>query len=125
MIVLNAFVDMAVVGLPTPRKNHATVMARFARDCRVRMQEVTVELAETMGEVCRMEAIFVLVVLSGVHSTYGLRLFTCLLLTVGLVHLFPAGYCKIGASIWFEFGSNHCGSIAWREGSVSVVRRYR
>jgi hypothetical protein len=43
--------DVAVVGLPTPRKNHATVMARFANDCRAKMNEVLVELEEKLGEV--------------------------------------------------------------------------
>jgi class 3 adenylate cyclase len=42
---------VAVVGLPTPRKNHAVVMARFASDCRNKMQELTVELEKKLGEV--------------------------------------------------------------------------
>jgi hypothetical protein len=43
--------DVAVVGLPTPRKNHATVMARFAKDCRAKMHELVIELEEKLGEV--------------------------------------------------------------------------
>jgi hypothetical protein len=42
---------VAVVGLPTPRKKHATVMARFARDCRDKMQQLTAELEEKLGKV--------------------------------------------------------------------------
>jgi Adenylate and Guanylate cyclase catalytic domain len=42
---------VAVVGLPTPRKHHAVVMARFARDCRDKMAKITEELASTLGPV--------------------------------------------------------------------------
>lgn len=43
---------VAVVGLPTARKNHSAVMAKFARDCRNKMQELVVGLEETLGQVC-------------------------------------------------------------------------
>jgi Adenylate and Guanylate cyclase catalytic domain len=42
---------VAVVGLPTRRKHHAVVMARFARDCREKMSLLTQELASTLGPV--------------------------------------------------------------------------
>jgi Adenylate and Guanylate cyclase catalytic domain len=42
---------VAVVGLPTPRKHHAVVMARFARDCRDKMAKITEELASILGPV--------------------------------------------------------------------------
>jgi Adenylate and Guanylate cyclase catalytic domain len=42
---------VAVVGLPTPRKNHAIVMARFARDCLDRMRVLTLELETALGPV--------------------------------------------------------------------------
>lgn len=42
---------VAVVGLPTPRRNHAVVMVRFARDCRQKMSELTLELETTLGPV--------------------------------------------------------------------------
>jgi Adenylate and Guanylate cyclase catalytic domain len=42
---------VAVVGLPTPRKGHAAVMARFAFDCRDKTQELTLMLDETLGPV--------------------------------------------------------------------------
>jgi Adenylate and Guanylate cyclase catalytic domain len=42
---------VAVVGLPTSRKHHAVVMARFARDCRDKMAKITQELASTLGPV--------------------------------------------------------------------------
>lgn len=48
---LSSSVDVAVVGLPKPRKNHATVMARFARDCRAKVNEILPELEEKLGEV--------------------------------------------------------------------------
>jgi Adenylate and Guanylate cyclase catalytic domain len=42
---------VAVVGLPTPRKHHAVVMAMFANDCRAKFREVTMELEKTLGPV--------------------------------------------------------------------------
>lgn len=42
---------VAVVGLPAPRKHHAIVMARFAKDCRDKMVELTRELETTLGPV--------------------------------------------------------------------------
>lgn len=51
------FADVAVVGLPRPRKNHATEMARFARDCRAKMNEILPELEEKLGEVCERNAL--------------------------------------------------------------------
>jgi Adenylate and Guanylate cyclase catalytic domain len=42
---------VAVVGLPTPRKSHAVVMARFASDCRNKMEELTTQLEAKLGQV--------------------------------------------------------------------------
>lgn len=42
---------VTVVGLPTPRKQHAVVMAKFAKDCRDKMIELTLELEKTLGPV--------------------------------------------------------------------------
>jgi hypothetical protein len=43
--------DVAVAGLPTPNKRHATVMTRFAADCIAKMSELTAELEDTLGAV--------------------------------------------------------------------------
>lgn len=40
---------VAVTGLPDQQDDHAVIMARFARDCRVKMQEVTHGLELTLG----------------------------------------------------------------------------
>ena len=40
---------VAVAGLPNPRKDHAVVMAKFARDCRDKMAQVTKDLEVTLG----------------------------------------------------------------------------
>eukprot|EP00339_Tiarina_fusa_P009787 CAMPEP_0117081096 /NCGR_PEP_ID=MMETSP0472-20121206/57184_1 /TAXON_ID=693140 ORGANISM="Tiarina fusus, Strain LIS" /NCGR_SAMPLE_ID=MMETSP0472 /ASSEMBLY_ACC=CAM_ASM_000603 /LENGTH=451 /DNA_ID=CAMNT_0004808939 /DNA_START=187 /DNA_END=1538 /DNA_ORIENTATION=- len=40
---------VAVVGLPEPRRDHASVMAKFARDCNVRMVSLVRELETTLG----------------------------------------------------------------------------
>ncbi len=40
---------VAVTGLPDPRKDHAVIMAKFARDCRQRFQEMCASLESTLG----------------------------------------------------------------------------
>ena len=40
---------VAVVGLPEPREDHAVVMAKFARDCRLNMMEIVQNLEKTLG----------------------------------------------------------------------------
>ena len=40
---------VAVAGLPDPRPDHASVMARFARDCLKKMNELTKQLETTLG----------------------------------------------------------------------------
>jgi len=40
---------IAVTGLPEPQTNHASIMARFAWDCLLRVGEVTKELESTLG----------------------------------------------------------------------------
>ena len=40
---------VAVSGLPEPRKDHATVMARFARDCLNAMNDLTKKLEISLG----------------------------------------------------------------------------
>ena len=41
---------VAVTGLPTPEPRHAVIMAKFAMDCRDKMQQVTQELEPTLGK---------------------------------------------------------------------------
>ena len=40
---------VAVVGLPDPRKDHAIVMSKFARDCLFRFKTLTRELEVELG----------------------------------------------------------------------------
>jgi class 3 adenylate cyclase len=40
---------VAVTGLPEPREDHAVAMARFARDCMVKMNDLTHKLEITLG----------------------------------------------------------------------------
>lgn len=40
---------VAVTGLPEPQPEHAVIMTRFARDCKVKMNEVTRKLEMTLG----------------------------------------------------------------------------
>jgi Adenylate and Guanylate cyclase catalytic domain len=40
---------VAVGGLPEPMKDHAVTMCRFARDCRIKMNELTNSLESTLG----------------------------------------------------------------------------
>jgi class 3 adenylate cyclase len=43
---------VAVAGLPEPQANHATIMARFAWECKNKMTEMTRELEVTLGPDC-------------------------------------------------------------------------
>lgn len=38
-----------MVGLPDPRKDHAVIMARFARDCMQTVNDLTKKLEVTLG----------------------------------------------------------------------------
>jgi hypothetical protein len=40
---------VAVTGLPEPRKEHAVVMVKFAKDCRDEFIEVTRQLEVSLG----------------------------------------------------------------------------
>lgn len=40
---------VAVTGLPDPQPNHAIIMARFASECMIKMDEITQSLATTLG----------------------------------------------------------------------------
>jgi class 3 adenylate cyclase len=48
---------VSVVGLPTPRKHHAVVSARFAAECRRKMNELTESLELTLGPVRTIRAL--------------------------------------------------------------------
>jgi hypothetical protein len=89
--------DVAVVGLPTPRKNHATVMARFARDCRVKLSEVLEELEEKLG-VVRIPWMKLLLAVCD--------LLKCLFLC------FPPGHARFVCAIWLKLRSDDSGCVA-------------
>ena len=40
---------MAVTGLPKPQEQHAVLMAKFAWDCLVKFEQLTIELEKTLG----------------------------------------------------------------------------
>lgn len=40
---------VAVTGLPEPQANHAVIMARFAGECKIKMNEVTAQLESSLG----------------------------------------------------------------------------
>lgn len=40
---------VAVTGLPDPQEEHAMIMCRFARDCRIKFKEVTQRLELSLG----------------------------------------------------------------------------
>jgi class 3 adenylate cyclase len=40
---------VAVTGIPEPQADHAVIMARFARDCILKMSQLSSELGETLG----------------------------------------------------------------------------
>ena len=47
--ISSCFSYVAVVGLPDPRKDHAVIMARFARDCLQTVNDLTKKLEVTLG----------------------------------------------------------------------------
>jgi class 3 adenylate cyclase len=54
---------VAVTGLPKPRKDHAVVMVKFARDCLQKMNQLTKKLQVKLGpDVCDLN------VRIGIHS---------------------------------------------------------
>jgi class 3 adenylate cyclase len=52
-----------VCGLPNPNRSHAVVMAKFARDCVVKMQQQLADLETTLGSSTRNLGIRI-----GLHS---------------------------------------------------------
>jgi Adenylate and Guanylate cyclase catalytic domain len=67
---------VAVVGLPTPRRSHAVVMARFARDIRNKMQELAPQLETNLGQVGDLKETY-----AGTmsYAMYSLDLACCIL----------------------------------------------
>jgi Adenylate and Guanylate cyclase catalytic domain len=51
---------VAVVGLPTPRRRHAVVAAKFANDCRSNFRQVTAELEKALGPVSAAKSLLLL-----------------------------------------------------------------
>jgi Adenylate and Guanylate cyclase catalytic domain len=49
---------VAVVGLPSKKKQHAVIMANFANDCRECIKVVLMELEAVLGEVCNLSSKF-------------------------------------------------------------------
>ena len=39
-----------VTGIPNPQSDHAVIMVRFAKDCMVRLSQITNDLIDTLGE---------------------------------------------------------------------------
>jgi hypothetical protein len=60
---------VAVVGLPTPRKNHAVIIAKFAKKCLEKMTELTQELEEVLGLVREFLFFFRTLVCSTIEET--------------------------------------------------------
>ena len=47
--LLTCLSAVAVTGLPDPQEEHAMIMCRFARDCRIKFKEVTQRLELSLG----------------------------------------------------------------------------
>ena len=80
--------DVAVVGLPDPRKDHAVIMARFARDCMQTVGDLTKKLEVTLGPDTGDLQIRI-----GLHSGPG----TCHLISLHWVFLFEARWTLIAS----------------------------
>ena len=44
------FYSTKVTGIPNPQSDHAVIMVRFAKDCMVRLSQITNDLIDTLGE---------------------------------------------------------------------------
>jgi Adenylate and Guanylate cyclase catalytic domain len=96
---------LAVVGLPTPRKAHAVVMAKFAEDCRNKTQELTARLDEVLGPV-RVQVLFI--------SNFAPPWLT--------LHL-GAGYFGLDAPHWTQLRSNNGRCSTGRTLEIPTFRR--
>jgi hypothetical protein len=95
---------VAVIGLPTPRKNHAVIIAKFAANCLKKMTELTQELEEVLGLV---RAIFLF---------FSRNLHVAQLKKTSLTHVqFPhaTGHLEPIPSYRIEFRPNYSGCVAW------------
>jgi class 3 adenylate cyclase len=103
---------VAVCGLPDPRKDHAVVMARFARDCLFRFNVVTKQLENLLGPDTSELGLRI-----GIHS--GRTFFAVLSFVFSLI-----GYCGFVSHIVVTFRtfSGYGRRPSRRACSVPVVR---
>ena len=96
---------VAVAGVPNPRSDHALVMAKFARDTMVAVQDLVKRLELTLGPDTGELGIRI-----GLHSGPGKRL--C------MTHIRP--YLHIGSLTAALIASDR-GGLAWRPGTLPIV----
>jgi Adenylate and Guanylate cyclase catalytic domain len=100
---------VAVAGLPTARKHHAVVMAKFAKKCLIAMSELAQDLVATLGPVRTC------------HFNLPMwALFEMLNQSIRVTSLF-SGHSRSNPSHRIELGSDYCGRFAWRKGSVPAL----
>jgi Adenylate and Guanylate cyclase catalytic domain len=92
---------VAVIGLPTPRKHHAVVMALFAADCRDKMNEITDRLEATLGPVSTTHVVCSDV---HVHASY-----------ISIPTFNVTGNARSGFAIWSSLRTNHSRCLARRQ----------
>jgi hypothetical protein len=100
---------VAVVGLPTSRKNHAVVIAKFAKRCLEKMTAITQELEEVVGLV---REVFVLPYLHFIQPKKKpyVRL---------VLHI--TGYFRPISSYSIEFSPNYSWCVARRKSTIPAV----
>jgi Adenylate and Guanylate cyclase catalytic domain len=102
---------VAVVGLPTSRKNHAVVMAKFAKKCLEKMAVLTQELEEVLGLV---REVFVLPYLHFIQLKKTTQPYVRLVRHI-------TGYFRPISSYRIEFWPNYSWCLARRKSTIPVV----
>jgi Adenylate and Guanylate cyclase catalytic domain len=100
---------VAAVGLPTPRKQHAVVMARFAADCRAAMAGLLYPLVKTLGVVR--------------ETSVTLQTLWNLPARLTLPFAVDLGNCRPGDPHWSELGTNNGRSSSRRKVALSTLWR--
>jgi hypothetical protein len=102
---------VAVAGLPEPRKDHAVVMARFARECLQKVDELTKSLEVTLGPGTWLQ--------SKLCARVDVTFYRISSILVCIV-VFRRD-CRFDNAIRIAFGSGHSWSASWSQVSLPAL----
>jgi hypothetical protein len=101
---------VAVTGLPEPRKDHAVVMARFARECLQKIDELTKLLEVTLGP--------------GTWLQNKLRVSRLTFHCISSIRVRIVAFrrnCRFDNADWIALGSGHSWSASWCQVSLPAL----